>query len=204
MLPVITISREAGSNGRRIGELVAQKLNIPIIDKFFVEELRERNGLSAFEVERKGEFLTQYDIFSNNRYYNGQDLENEQSGMYHIQRQIILEEIKKGPCVIIGRCADAILEEEGIPALNVFVHAEMEDRVKNYQKKNPGTESTIQKLLHRKDKTRSTYYQMNTDKEWGKFENYDLALNSSVFGEEFCADMIAVTAQKMEKKTAAA
>ncbi len=198
MLPIITISREVGSNGRKIGEIVAKKLDIPLIDKFFIEEIRERTGLSPYEVERKGEFLTQYDLFMNAKFYNGLYLGDDQSDMYHIQRQIILEEAKKGPCVIIGRCADAILEEEKIPSLNVFIHADMEYRIRNYKERFPESGGTIEKLLKKKDKGRRSYYRFYTDREWGDSQNYDLALNSSSLGEEFCAELIIEAAKKAE------
>ncbi|MDO4617051.1 MAG: cytidylate kinase-like family protein [Lachnospiraceae bacterium] len=199
MLPVITISREAGSNGHKIGELVAKELNIPIIDKFVIDDDKDNSGVSPYESERKGQFLMQYDLFTNSKYYNGLDLEDDQSDMYHIQRKIILEEAKKGPCVIIGRCADAILNEESIESLNVFIHADMDTRVKNIHEKYPETRTPIEKLLKRQDTRRASYYSFNTEREWGAAENYDLVLNSSTLGEEFCADIIVETARKMDR-----
>ena len=41
---------------------------------------------------------------------------------------MILDLAEKGPCVIVGRCADYILDTASIPALNVFIHANMEYR----------------------------------------------------------------------------
>ena len=41
------------------------------------------------------------------------------------QSQLIREYAKKGPCIIVGRCADKILEEtEGL--ISLFIYAPME------------------------------------------------------------------------------
>ncbi len=196
MMPIITISRETGSNGRRIGEMVAAELNIPLIDKYFIEELRKQTGLTPAELEKKGEYLSQFDIFMNARFYNGLYLGDEQSDLYNIQRKIILDEVKKGPCVIIGRCADAILAEEKIPSLNVFIHADMEYRIRNYKERFPEHEATIEKLMKKKDKGRRAYYRFYTERKWGDAVNYDLALDSSKLGEELCAALIVEAARK--------
>lgn len=196
MLPVITISREVGSNGHKIGELVADQLNIPIIDKYFIEELRKKTGMAPSQLEKKSEYLSQMDFFMNAQFYNGLYLGDEQSDLYYIQRDIILNEVKKGPCVIIGRCADAILAEEKIPSLNIFIHADMDFRVRNYEKRFPDHGAAIEKLMKKKDKGRRAYYRFYTDREWGDAVNYDLALDSGKLGEELCADLIVEAARR--------
>ncbi|MDO4617437.1 MAG: cytidylate kinase-like family protein [Lachnospiraceae bacterium] len=196
MMPIITISRETGSNGSRIGEMVAKELNIPVIDKYFIEELRKKTGYSPSHLENKGEYLSQFDFFLNAQFYNGLYLGDEQNDLYHIQRNIILEEAKKGPCVIIGRCADAILADEKIPSLNVFIHADMEYRIRNYRERFPNHEATLEKLMKKKDKGRKAYYRFYTDREWGDVSNYDLALDSGRLGEEMCKKLIIVAAQE--------
>ncbi len=189
-MPIITISREVGSNGSRIGERVAKELGIPLIDKYFIDEMQKKTGFSPSELEKKGEYLSQFDFFLNAKYYNGLYLGEEQSDLYYIQRAIIVEEAKKGPCVIIGRCADAILEHENIPSLNIFIHASMEYRIANYEERFPNEGPAIEKLMKKKDKGRRAYYRFYTDREWGDVQNYDLALDSSKLGEDLCARLI--------------
>ena len=53
---VITISREIGTGGRTVGRLLAEKLGVRFCDKDLVNSLRERFGLTAYEIEKlKGE-----------------------------------------------------------------------------------------------------------------------------------------------------
>lgn len=195
MMPIITISREVGSNGKKIGEMVAEALNLPVIDKYFISEVARKTGLDPIQVEKKGEYFSQMDLFLNAKFYNGLYMGDEQSDMYNAQRKIILDEVKKGPCVIIGRCADAILAEEGIPSLNVFIHADMQYRIENYRERFPDHGPTIEKLMKKKDKGRRAYYRFYTEREWGDAANYDLALDSSKLGVELCAKLIVEAAK---------
>ncbi len=199
MYPVITISREVGSNGHLVGELVAKKLNIPLIDKEIIIEVVENTGFNAKEVEDKGEFFSHFDMYMNARFGGGIYLGDDQSDIYYAQKKVILENAKAGPCVIIGRCADAILKEEGIPALNVFIHADMDVRIKNYEERFPDLKTDIAKMMKKKDKGRQGYYRFYTEQEWGDLNNYALALDTGKLGVDLCVDLI-VQAAKAEDK----
>ena len=49
--------------------------------------------------------------------------------IFSVQRKIILEIAEKGPCVIVGRCADDILADYE-NSLHVFVYGEAEEKIK--------------------------------------------------------------------------
>lgn len=49
--------------------------------------------------------------------------------LWTVQRKVILDLAEKGNCVIVGRCADYILEDRD-DVLNVFVHAGKDYRAK--------------------------------------------------------------------------
>ena len=117
--------------------------------------------------------------------------------MYRTQTKVIRELAEAGPCVLIGRCADYILDGyENV--LKVFIHASMEKRaeriVTQYGER---TEDPMQRLRE-KDKKRKAYYQLYTDRKWGDVGNYHLALDSGVLGLETCADIIAQLAKLPE------
>jgi len=198
MYPVITISRQVGSEGHTIGAMVAKELGIPLLDKYFISEVAKTMGIQEDKIEKSGEYLSTFEKLMSARFYNGLYLGDEQDKMFQIQKDIILAEVKKGPCVIVGRCADVILQEAGIPCLNVFVRADMEFREANYRKRYPEIGSDIEKILHKRDKGRIGYYHFYTDREWGKIENYDLMLNSGKLGLEKCAELILQAAKGME------
>ena len=113
---VITISREYGSGGRDIGKLVAEKLDIPYYDQEITEIAAKKSGLNN-EVLRENDEIATTSIFGNfmagsyffaNQAYNANELTiNDQ--LYLLESQIIHSLAEKGPCVIIGRCADYVL-----------------------------------------------------------------------------------------------
>lgn len=191
MIPVITISREFGSGGHSIGLKVSKALNIPFLDgeiigKAAKKELEKKQSLKYSEIKKDGseEF---YNIPAASTMY----FSSSQDDMFKLQKEIIIDAAKKGPCVIVGRCSDFILSNEDIKSLNILIHADInfrKDRIlKRYGEiKNVG----IEKRILKKDKQRSTYYKYYTDQTWGAYKNYDLSLDSGRIGEENCVKMI--------------
>ena len=110
--------------------------------------------------------------------------------LWVIQRNVILDLAEKGPCVIVGRCADYILKERA-DCLNVFVHADADIRAERIVRLYGESEKSPLKRLEEKDKKRSVYYRYYTGREWGMAANYHIALNSGKLGLERCVELIA-------------
>ena len=104
--------------------------------------------------------------------------------------QVILELAQKDPCIIVGRCADAILKSAGIPVISLFICAPFGDRIRRRMEIEglgpKEAEDTIRKI----DKQRKKYYDTYTGRNWGVPENYDFCINSSVMGIEETAEHI--------------
>ncbi len=188
---IITIGREFGSGGRTIGREVAERLGIPCYDHELIEKLAQESGLSRDYIKNESEYASHSSwtavAFSSVRSLG---VPSNQDYLWAIQRKIILELGEKEDCVIVGRCADAILEGSA-DLLKVFIHASFEQRAKRIVEKYGETEVPTEKRLRDKDKRRALYYQFYTDREWGAMENYHLILDSGVLGIEKCVDIIA-------------
>ena len=52
-------------------------------------------------------------------------------------------------------------------------------------------------IINKTDKRRASYYNFYTGNKWGKYDNYDLAINSSTLGIEATAQIIAESAKKI-------
>lgn len=186
---VITISRELGSGGRYIGEELAKKLNISFYDSQIISKVAEETGFAEDFVQQAGEYSPFKSIFSYSlvtRDSSGSSLEDY---VYSVQRKLILELAEKGPCVIVGRCADYILSER-TDCLNVFVHGNIEDKVVRVMKyKNIG-EKEARRLIKDTDKRRRVNYNYYTDRQWGKSQNYDICLNSTSIGTDNCVNIL--------------
>ena len=95
----------------------------------------------------------------------------------------------EGPCILVGRCADYALE--GYPnLLSVFIHADLDARIKRIAKKYDLTDAKAKDLIIKTNKKRASYYNYYTDKRWGDADSYDVCLDSSVLGLEGTAEAI--------------
>lgn len=113
-----------------------------------------------------------------------------QDYLWKIQFQVILELAEKGPCVLVGRCADYILRDRA-DCLRVFVHADREKRARRIVEVYGETGKAPEERLRDKDKRRASYYEFYTDRSWGDARNFHLALDSGELGIEACAELIA-------------
>ena len=98
--------------------------------------------------------------------------------IFLIQSKIIREIAEKGPCVIVGRCADYVLDgTENL--VRLFVYAEIEERINKVREKGYFPEEDILKNIKRIDRERRDYYRYYTGKSWENLENYDLMINTT-------------------------
>lgn len=197
MSTIITISREYGAGGHTIAKRVAEELGIEIYDRDIIRNTVRDSGLDAGIVEREEEEISRADAFL--RMITPAAYVDRREAIHEIERKVILMLAGKGPCVIIGRCADAILDEANVDSLNVFVYADVLHRAVRVGElldtKNP---SEIQKAMKRTDAARRSYYQQFAGRHWGDYKNYDLMLDSGALGFETCVKIICDAARAMK------
>ncbi|MER2150173.1 MAG: cytidylate kinase-like family protein [Candidatus Limivicinus sp.] len=195
---IITISREYGSGGHTIGKAVARELGIEIYDRDIIKAAVSESGLDRAEVEKAEEEITRSGMFL--RMISPAAYVDQPYYIHSIEQRIILEFAMKGPCVILGRCADDTLEKAGIPSLNVFLHASDIHRAARIGEMiNSKDPSEIQKKMKRTDTARRAYYEQFTGKQWGDSHNYTLCLDSGVLGYDTCVKIICEAARKAEE-----
>ena len=195
MNQIITIGRQCGSGGHTIGNIVAERLGIPFYDKEIIKKVAERSGLAEETVEKEGEYSTTSLLYNvATRGISGFDVSDKNNMLIRdivnaYQTEYIKELAEKGPCVIVGRSADYILEDRD-NCLNVFIHGDLADREKRVVEEHGIDPAEARKHVLERDKKRAKYYRHITDQVWGFAENYDLCLNSSKLGVEGCVDII--------------
>ena len=184
---VITISREFGSGGRTIGRRTAEKLGIPCYDAELIQKIAEESGFTADYIKEEGEYAHRGFLASafDNRTFGP----TNQDKLWIIQRSIIIDLAEKGPCVIVGRCADYILKDKA-DCLTVFIHADMEYRAERIVKEYGERDESPEQRLKDKDKRRAAYHRFYTDMKWGQAQNYHLCLDSGKLGIEKCVEII--------------
>ena len=206
MRRVITIGRELGSGGRTIGKLAASQLGIPYYDRELIDEAANQSGLSCQFIEENeqkspGSFL--YNLVMGNSHGYGLVHDADRQSLpfmeqiYVAQKDVITSFADKGPCVIVGRCADYILRERK-DLLRVFIYADLEHRIRRAVREYGLSEKTAKQEIMRSDKARARHYSDFTEQIWGARQNYDCMLNSGVLDFSACADIICSLANRLE------
>lgn len=188
---IITISREFGSGGRTIGRKTAAELGIPCYDAELIGKLEEETGLSREYIAERGEYASHGSWLASAFSDRDRSGHSVQDDLWCVQRKIILELAEKGPCVIVGRCADYILREAA-DCLNIFVYSDMEQRARRIVEQYGVRDESPEKRLRDKDKRRAAYYRFYTGMKWGVVQNYHAALNSGALRIDTCVEMIAL------------
>ena len=187
---ILTISREFGSGGRTVGRMAATALHIPCYDQEILEELAKKSGFTQGYIREQGEYAAHAGWLSNALASRFSDGLTSQDRLWVLQRELLLELAEKGPCVIVGRCANFILREKA-DCLTAFIHTDMAFRAKRIVEVYGQRQDSPEKRLQDKDRRRAAYYQFYTDTRWGQARNYHIALDSGVLGIDRCAELLA-------------
>ena len=190
MHKIITISREFGSGGRTIGKKVAEKLGIACYDQEIIDKIVSECDFCEEFIRERGEYAVSGSKFFNALSASSVNGLSLQDKLWIEQEKIITNLAEKEDCVIVGRCADAILKDKA-NCLKVFIHASMQKRMERIVNVYGETEQPTERRLKDKDKRRKAYYQYYTDTEWGDVNNYHLCLDSGTLGIETCVELIA-------------
>lgn len=187
---IITIGRQYGSGGNEIGRKLAEELGIDFYDKNILRMNSDESGIkeSYFHLtdEKAGNRLL-YRIISGltpelREPSFGSDLISADN-LFRFQSEVIRKLAEEESCVIVGRCADYVLEDmDGIDLVRVFIYADMEARLRRVKEKELYAPEDVKKNVKRIDKERRNYYRYYTGRSWADPENYDLLVNTSTAG----------------------
>ncbi len=193
---VITLGRQLGSNGRIIGQKLAEKLGYKFYDKDLIARVAKESGLSENlfrEMDEKPTSSLLYSLVmgvqsSKGLYYHYNDMLNGDN-LFRVQADLIKKIAQESPCIIVGRCADYILRDN--PELvKLFLYADGESRVKTIMERNNVDEKEARSAVHKADKRRSNYYNFYTNSEWGCVNNYHLCMDTTALPEEKCVEYL--------------
>jgi len=198
---VINIGRQFGSGGRIIGEKLSTLMDIPFFDKELILIASQESGLGK-------EFFENFDEKSSHSIFGGlfglrgafsdemvpnNFLNNET--LFKIQSDVIRNLAEKQSCIFVGRCADYVLKDHP-HCLNLFVCADIDDRIKRIAEKEHLTGNKAKELIEKTDKKRASYYNYYSNKVWGAASSYHLCINSSFLGIDESVDFIKEFAEK--------
>lgn len=201
---IITIARQYGSGGREIGEKVAALLDIPLYDKQLITDAAAKGNLNEEVIRKTDESAANSllytlamgsNVLGTTMHFGYKMPLNDK--LFILQSEVIKEYARAGSCVIIGRCSDYVLREEP-NILRLFIYGDLEHRRERVASRHPEIRSSqIVDVINKTDRRRSSYYNFYTGNKWGKYDNYDMAINSSTHGIDWTAELIAMSARKL-------
>ena len=193
---VITIGRQFGSGGRKVGKLLAEKLDIPYYDKELLAEAAKDSGICQEIFENHDEKPTRSLLFS---LVTGMQMHGDPGSMYMdmpLNHKIFLAQFdairriaSEGPCVIVGRCADYVLRDKP-NAVSVFVKADIRQRMERAVSLYGVDPAKAEETVRKADKQRASYYNYYATATWGDVNNYDLCVDTGKLGIEGTVELI--------------
>ncbi|MGN1097920.1 MAG: AAA family ATPase [Clostridia bacterium] len=194
---IITIGREFGSGGREIGLKLSERLGIPFFDKEIIRKAAEDSGIVESVMDYYDEHHTSPIFATGSILFDIYQMPMSDR-VYLEQCKAIKSIAEKGSCVIVGRCADVVLENN--PGLvRVFICGNMADKVaRKREVVKDKNDAQLEAHIKSVDKKRAKYYGYYTDKKWGEAKQYDICVNSSLLGIDGTVDLIAKAAEIRE------
>ncbi|SEW44520.1 cytidylate kinase-like family protein [[Clostridium] fimetarium] len=184
----ITITRQFGSLGRPIAKKMSEILGIEYYDREIVDEAAKKIKLPVSTVSNQEE------IARSNFFYMklplGNNTSDIQDHIFDVQRKIITELAEKESCIIVGRCADYILQDKE-NLMNIYIYAPYENRFLNCVEYLHMKQDVARKMIYEVDKARAAY-QMRYAKYLPEDINHrNILIDSSFMGIDATAEYLA-------------
>jgi cytidylate kinase len=199
---IICIGRTYGCGGSEIGFTLADKLRINYYDVEIFDTVLKRLEAEKDAVEDtagqpygtrgntklKQDYSTVREKLRQFSRYHGL---SKADAVFFNQSDLLCDMAKKEDFIVMGRCADAILTNNNIPHISIFISAPLEQRIRRIMEINPElTEKQARRRIEKADVKHVDYYKYYTGKMWSKVSNYDLCINSASYGIDGSVEMI--------------
>lgn len=183
---IIAISREFGSGGKEIAQMLAKTYDIPVYEKNILSKLGI-NRQEDMEALKTLDETPRWLIAS--RTVRGFTNSNEEM-LAAMQFQFLRDEAEAGHSfIVLGHCAEEILR--GNPALiTIFVSADKKFKIPRIMAEHHLDEADALKMMKKHNKNRKAYHNYYCKNAWGDSRYYDLCLRSDVLGTKYCAVLI--------------
>lgn len=184
--PLITVSREFGTQGAMVGKMAAERLGFSFWDQELVAAIAEETGAqetllnSLDEKER-----SQLDDFIRGAVAGAAGTVGEY--VRQVARIVgIIED--HGGAVIIGRGAQFILDPD--KALRVRVVGPPGQRVGGFAEREGLTAKEADRIVRRVERERQSFNRRHYNHEVGDAIHYDLVLNAGFFSTDAAASVV--------------
>ncbi len=198
---IVTIDRKYGSGGRLVGEKLAGLLGYRFYDRELLKIAAKESGMHEdvvqhFDEKPAGSLLYSTYLYATLPVTDALPLNQK---LAFAQFDVIRRVAEQGDCVIVGRCADYVLQERD-DCFNVFISASNEVRRMRLAKYYGIPAELSDKALKKQDKMRAEYYNFFTQRKWGDAANYHLCVDTGRFTLDGAAALLQAAVRQLEAK----
>lgn len=199
MFRVVTVAREYGSGGGRVGQLLAQRLGWKLLDRCLVEKIaqaaRVEPAMAAQYDERLDPWFnrlarTFWEQGGLRGIFPGPSFDTfDANTVAALTTRLIEEAAEIGNCVIVGRASQCILQDRR-DTFHVFIYAPLAEKLRRIRSRFPNlSEDEARQALDRTDRERAAYVRLHFGQDWSNQHLYHLMISSSL-GEEVVVSTI--------------
>lgn len=195
---VITINRLYGSGGRMMGKKLSEELGIPFYDEEILtmasEESAVKEQLFRLNDEKAGNNLFFRAIGGLHSSLEEPSLDDDitsPENLFRFQAKVIRRVAAEHSCIIMGRCADFVLDAAGVePLVRLFVYSDITTCIRRVEEVDRVDAREALRRVNRISKERRDYYKYYTGKDWEDMANYDLPINTSSMEIDDAAELV--------------
>ena len=195
---IITINREYGSGGKIIGQKLSQKLGIPYYDDDIIKLASENSavGEEFFRMndEKPGNNIL-YKIIGGlktalNKPTIKDDITNPDN-LFRFESEVIRELANEESCILIGRCADFVLESSGFEDfVNLYVYSDLPTKLRRVMEVDGVDTKEALLRVQKINKSRSEYYRYYTGESWDDMNRDDLTINTTKLELDAASELV--------------
>lgn len=164
-MAVITISRQLGSHGARIGRALAKELGYTFVDKNFIDRVIRQYGLTRLNL-LYGKRPSIWELFNENSAITIEMMNNTIAAL-----------AKRGDVVILGRGGFSVLKGM-TDVLNVVVKAPTDVRIERIARRDGIDADAAAAKIKADDDMRERYVRLFYGQDWANDAEYDLVVDT--------------------------
>ncbi len=191
---IITITREYCAGGMELGRELSRRLGIPFYDKEIIRMAAQDSRFTEQFIEDNEQSLSARNLLDLIYADYNVPLEKSLSSsdmLFVAESRVIRELARKGPCIILGRCGDYVLNDwPQDDIVRVFCYTNMDDAVRRSSETYSLEQEGIRDHIQHANEARINHYQYYTGRKWGDPHNYSVMVNTGALGTQAAADMI--------------
>jgi cytidylate kinase len=206
-MAVITVSRELGSSGAKVIDLLCDKLGYCRVDKAVLSQIAQEAGIDVKavlaherDVTRKPKLISNQmtSLYGRQPTAFGKKGNIEDQVYSRIVRETLTKYAQEGNATIVGRGGQIILQDWPT-ALHVHLYAPKAARIQELVTRYKVSRLDAERRIERSDEQKRMYIRnLHKNADWKDLKYYHLAIDTSRVSTETAAEIIMLAVAELD------